>query len=179
MSEVSPAYLKLVEIAERSRQHARGLPEQEQARAIWSGVGFTLNNQRYVAPMDEVSEILSVPRYTQVPGVQNWVKGIANVRGRLMPVMDLMVFLNNPSQLQLKRRRLLALERGELYSGLVVDEVLGMQHIPQDLYTQTVPGEYADTRAYLKGGFETEKGFFAWFSLYELARDPRFLNVAS
>ena len=73
----------------------------------------------------------------------------------------------------------LALERGELYSGLVVDEVLGMQHIAQDLYTQTVPGEYADTMPYLNGGFETEKGFFAWFSLYELARDPRFLNVAS
>jgi len=129
--------------------------------------------------MDEVSEILSVPRYTQVPGVKSWVKGIANVRGRLMPVMDLLGFLNRPSALQLKRRRLLALERGELYSGLVVDEVLGMQHVPQDTFTTMVPGEYAETRPYLKGGFATEKGFWAVFSLYELARDPRFLNVAS
>ena len=96
-----------------------------------------------------------------------------------MPVMDLMAFLNEPSQLQLKRRRLLALERGELYSGLVVDEVLGMQHIGKDLFTQNVPHEYYDTKDYIKGGFETEKGFWAWFSLYELARDPRFLNVAS
>lgn len=179
MAEISQAYLKLVEIAELSRSHARGLPEQEQVKATWSGVGFTLNGRRYVAPMDEVSEILTVPRYTQVPGVQSWVKGIANVRGRLMPVMDLMAFLNEPSQLQLKRRRLLALERGELYSGLVVDEVLGMQHIPQDSFTQNVPQEYFETKDYIKGGFETEKGFLAWFSLYELARDPRFLNVAS
>lgn len=179
MSEVSKAYLKLLEISERSRQFAQGLPEQEQARSIWSGVGFTLNQRRYVAPMDEVSEILTVPRYTQVPGVKSWVKGIANVRGRLMPVMDLMAFLENPSQLQLKRRRLMALERGELYSGLVVDEVLGMQHIAKDQYTQEVPAEYADTLPYLKGGFNTDKGYWAWFSLYELARDPRFLNVAS
>lgn len=179
MSEVSRAYLALAEIAKLSRQYAQGLPAQEEARAIWSGVGFTLNDRRYVASMDEVSEILSVPRYTQVPGVKTWVKGIANVRGRLMPVMDLLGFLNRPSALQLKRRRLLALERGELYSGLVVDEVLGMQHIPQDTFTNMVPGEYAETRPYLKGGFATEKGFWAVFSLYELARDPRFLNVAS
>ncbi len=179
MSEVSRAYIALAEIAQLSRQYAQGLPAQEEARAIWSGVGFTLNDRRYVVSMDEVSEILSVPRYTQVPGVKSWVKGIANVRGRLMPVMDLLGFLNRPSALQLKRRRLLALERGELYSGLVVDEVLGMQHIPQDTFTNTVPGEYAETRPYLKGGFATEKGFWAVFSLYELARDPRFLNVAS
>ncbi len=179
MSEVSNAYLKLAELATLSRSSAAGLPEQEQLKSTWSGVGFTLNGRRYVAPMEEVSEILTVPKYTQVPGVQTWVKGIANVRGRLMPVMDLMAFLNEPSQLQLKRRRLLALERGELYSGLVVDEVLGMQHIGKDLFTQNVPHEYYDTKDYIKGGFETEKGFWAWFSLYELARDPRFLNVAS
>ena len=179
MSDFSRAYLKLAEIAELSRQFAQGLPAQEEARTIWSGVGFTLNNQRYVASMDEVSEILSVPRYTQVPGVKSWVKGIANVRGRLMPIMDLLGFLNRPSALQLKRRRVLALERGELYNGLVVDEVLGMQHIPQDTFTQDVPEEYGDTRPYIKGGFATEKGYWAIFSLYELARDPRFLNVAS
>ena len=179
MSDTSRAYLKLIEIESLSRMHAQGLPEQEQAKAIWSGVGFTLNDRRYVAPMEEVSEILTVPRYTQVPGVQNWVKGIANVRGRLMPIMDLTGFLNTPSHLQFKRRRVLALERGELYSGLVVDEVQGMQHLQRDLFTQDIPDEYADTRPYLKGGFDTEKGYFAWFSLYELARDPRFLNVAS
>src|SRR5690606_2383039 len=179
MSEVSRAFIKLAEIAELSHQHAKGLPEQQEARAIWSGVGFTLNGRRYVASMDEVSEILSVPRYTQVPGVKSWVKGIANVRGRLMPVMDLLGFLNRPSALQLKRRRVLALEGGELYSGLAEGAGLGMQHSPQDTFTGEIPDEYAETRAYLKGGFASDKGFFALFSLYELARDPRFLNVAS
>ena len=42
MSEVSRAYIALAEIAQLSRQYAQGLPAQEEARAIWSGVGFTL-----------------------------------------------------------------------------------------------------------------------------------------
>lgn len=179
MTNVSQAYLKLNQLARNSRQHAQGLPEQEQTRAFWSGVGFTLNGLNFVAPMNEVSEILVVPRYTQVPGVQGWVRGIANVRGRLMPVMDLMAFLNLPSQLQLKRRRLLAIERGEMYSGLVVDEVTGMQHFPQDMFTDAVPSAYDDIGTYVRGGFESERGFWAWFSLSDLAQDPKFLSVAS
>ena len=97
-----------------------------------------------------------------------------------MPVLDLMAYLNTPSQLQFKRRRLLAIERGELYSGLVVDEVLGMQHFAHDLFTDVLPENFDSTRQYVKGGFASEeRGFWGWFSLYELARDPRFLNVAS
>jgi twitching motility protein PilI len=120
-----------------------------------------------------------MPRFTQVPGVKTWVRGVANVRGRLMPVMDLMMFLNRQSGLQSKRRRLLVLERGELYSGLIVDEVLGMQHFPVDTYSDEIPVEYRDTQIYLKGGYRVDSDFWAVFSLFTLARDPRFLNVAS
>ncbi|CBL47266.1 Twitching motility protein, CheW analog, possibly involved in chemotaxis [gamma proteobacterium HdN1] len=179
MSETSAAYRALVEIAQRSRANARGLPEQEEATVQWSGVGFTLDSRKYVVPMGEVSEILEMPRFTQVPGVKGWVKGVANVRGRLMPIMDLMMFLNRQSGLQSKRRRLLVLERGELYSGLIVDEVLGMQHFSVDWYTDEIPTRYRDTQIYLKGGYQQDSEFWAVFSLFTLARDPRFLDVAS
>jgi twitching motility protein PilI len=179
MSEASAAYKSLVDLAVRSRAHALGLPEQEEVKAFWSGVGFTLDGRKYVVPMGEVAEILEMPRFTQVPGVKSWVRGVANVRGRLMPVMDLMMFLNRQSGLQTKRRRLLVLERGELYSGLIVDEVLGMQHFPVDTYTDEIPVEYRDTQIYLKGGYRVDSDFWSVFSLFTLARDPRFLNVAS
>lgn len=179
MTEISRAYLKLHDIDRCSRAQAAGLPEQVQAKTMWSGVGFSLGGLNFVVPMNEVSEILQVPKYTQVPGVQSWVKGISNVRGRLMPVLDLMAFLNTPSQLQIKRRRLLAMERGEMYTGLVVDEVLGMQHFPKDSFSAQVPNELVALSQYLKGGFVTEQGYWGWFSLYELSCDPKFLNVAS
>ena len=43
--------------------------------------------------MGEVSEILDPPDYTRVPGVKDWVVGIANVRGSLLPLMDLKGFV--------------------------------------------------------------------------------------
>ena len=175
----SPAFNKLVDIEKRSRQHARDLPQQVEAKTIWSGVGFSLAGNRYVVPMGEIAEISHVPRFTQVPGVQSWVKGVANVRGRLMPVLDLMSFLDRVSDYPLKRRRLLVIERGELYSGLVVDAVLGMQHFPVDSFVNELPGSFQVTRQYLKGGYRRDDEVWAIFSLHELAQDPSFMNVAS
>ncbi len=179
MNEKARAFEKLFDIAQRSRQNAVELPQQEEAKEFWSGIGFSLAGQKYVVPMAEVAEISNVPKFTQVPGVQSWVKGVANVRGRLMPVLDLIGFLNAASSLKLKRRRLLVLERDELYSGLVIDEVFGMQHFTTDSFINELPGSYQLTREYLKGGFRRDGEVWAIFSLHALAQDPRFMDVAS
>ena len=175
----SPAFNKLVDIEKRSREHASDLPQQVAAKTMWSGVGFSLAGNRYVVPMREVAEISHVPRFTQVPGVQSWVKGVANVRGRLMPVLDLMSFLDRVSEFPLKRRRLLVIERGELYSGLVVDAVLGMQHFSVDSFVNELPGSFQVTRPYLKGAYQRDDEVWGIFSLHALAQDPQFMNVAS
>lgn len=179
MSETSQAYLMLHDIAQRSRAHANPLPQQVEVKEFWSGIGFGLGGNRYVAPMHEVAEILNVPRFTQVPGVQAWVKGVANVRGRLMPVLDLIHFLNHASTVAWKKRRLLVLEKDELYSGLVVDEVFGMQYFTTDTFTNTLPKDFLPTRDFLRGGYVRDGETWAVFSPHLLVSDPRFMNVAS
>lgn len=89
----SAAYIQLADYNRRCREQAKDLPMQQDAVSYWSGVGFVLDGKKYVAPLDEVSEILSVPAYTRIPGARSWMKGVANVRGRLMTVMDLSGFL--------------------------------------------------------------------------------------
>src|SRR5690554_4659218 len=92
MSEQQSAFEMLTELARQSRAVARGLPAQIDARPQWSGIGFTLLGSHFVAPLDEVSEMLEVPSYTHLPGVKPWVRGVANVRGRLLPLFDLAAF---------------------------------------------------------------------------------------
>lgn len=178
MSE-SAAFNRLKEIERRSQENAANLPQRTEAKALWSGVGFSLAGVRFVVPMGEVVEISPVPRFTQVPGVHAWVKGVANVRGRLMPVLDLMGFLEQTSEFPLKRRRLLVLEQDEIYSGLVVDSVFGMQHFSQDDFVTELPGAYQMARPYLKGAYSRDDGVWGIFSLHRLAQDPRFMQVAS
>lgn len=175
----SAAFIKLADYVVRCRQQAADLPMQEDAVQYWSGIGFTLNGRLFVAPLDEVSEILSVPAYTRVPGVLNWMKGVANVRGRLMTVMDLSRFLGKASDIQEKRRRLLVLDQDDLYTGVIVDEVLGMQHFPADDEVATPPGENQDeVLDYLRGGYQRDGEYWSVFSLTRLSQDPRFMLAA-
>lgn len=93
MSDVQTPFQLLVDIDQRCRRLAAGLPAQQEAVQSWSGIGFRMGGRFFVAPMGEVGEVLHEPRYTQLPGVKTWVKGVANVRGRLLPIMDLCGFL--------------------------------------------------------------------------------------
>ena len=180
MATVSEAFLKLVEIASRSRESASDLPSKTEVETHWSGIGFTLGGVRYVAPMGEVAEILRVPRYTQVPGVRTWVKGVSNVRGRLLPIMDLMSFFDKASAFQVRQRRLLVIDKGDLYSGLVVDEVLGMQHFPMASFDDNPQDIEHEIAPFLQGSYHRERdGRWLVFSLHKLSDDPRFMHVAS
>lgn len=167
----------LQHIAELSTRHARGLPERVDVQAEWSGVGFQLRGMRYVAPMREVAEMLVVPEYTRIPGVKSWVKGVANVRGRLLPMLDLEIFFGGQLDSARKQHRVLALEIGDFYCGVIVNNVYGMQHFPLEAYSDQADED--DSMApYVKGSYEHGGRKWTVFSLYELARDPQFFNAA-
>ncbi|RRJ82717.1 chemotaxis protein CheW [Aestuariirhabdus litorea] len=165
-------------MAALSHRHARGLPLQVELKTYWSGIGFRLGGQRYVAPLGEVAEILTVPGYTRLPGVKNWVKGIANVRGRLLPVMDLGDFLGQPLSARRTHRRILVVDHEEVFSGLVVDEVMGMQHFVSDSFDPDLPEDLSPAiKPFINGVYERE---YQWqvFSLFALAQHPDFMQVA-
>lgn len=178
MTEQQSAFEVLAELAQQSRAAARGLPAQIDARPQWSGIGFSLLGSHFVAPLDEVSEMLEVPSYTHLPGVQHWVRGVANVRGRLLPLFDLAAFCGGRLVGGRKRRRVLVLETETLYSGLIVDQAFGMQHFPVDEY-QAQTSELVDAlHTYVRGSYIV--GDTAWnvFRLSLLAEDEHFINAA-
>jgi twitching motility protein PilI len=178
MSEQSAAFQTLVQLAQSSRAAARGLPAQADIRPMWSGIGFSLMGSYFVAPMGEVAEMLEVPQYTHLPGVQPWVRGVANVRGRLLPIFDMGIYFGDRLGGGRKQRRILVLETETLYSGLMVDQVFGMQHFPVDEYSEE-SGPVADViRAYVTGSYQLEDTAWSLFRPALLAEDARFINAA-
>ncbi|WP_020210988.1 chemotaxis protein CheW [Gilvimarinus chinensis] len=178
MAEQSSAFKVLAQLAQASRNTARGLPAQLDAREQWSGVGFTLLGSYFVASMDEVAEMLEVPNFTHLPGVQPWVRGVANVRGRLLPLFDLAAFCGGRLVGGRKRRRVLVLETETLYSGLIVDQVFGMQHFPVDDYRNDSGDLVEAIRPYVQGSYIVAGQQWNVFKLSELARDQRFTSAA-
>lgn len=177
MSEQLTAFETLSQLAQSSRSVAKGLPAQIDARPQWSGIGFSLLGSHFVAPMGEVAEMLEVPGYTHLPGVQPWVRGVANVRGRLLPLFDFAAFFGGRLVGARKRRRILVLETDSFYSGLIVDQVFGMQHFPVDEY-QAEHGQVVEAvQPFVQGGYEAVGEFWNIFRLSRLTEDPRFIKA--
>lgn len=171
------AFELLLDIDRRCRLLVADQPASGDRLQQWSGIGFRVAGQWFVAPMGEVAEVLREPRSSRVPGVQPWVCGVANLRGRLLPVMDLGRFLGLGSAVPGKQRRVLVLDHEALFVGLLVDEVVGLQHFAIDSLQPALP--VADAAGpFVQGRFERDHDYWAIFSPFALAQAPGFLDVA-
>jgi len=179
MAEQQAAFQALLDLAHQSRSSAKGLPSQVDITPHWSGIGFELLGQLFVAPMGEVAELLEVPSATRLPGVKGWVKGVANVRGRLLPLYDLAGYFGESLSGQRKQYRILVLEKGDIYAGLLVDKVFGMQHMPVDCFTREHNFQHQACESYTDGCYQHNGSEWMVFSPERLTEDGSFLDVAS
>ena len=168
----------LMELEQRWRTQARELPRQIEVTDDWLGIGFRLGKHRLVAPLGEVVEILPYPAVSKVPGAKSWVRGIANVRGNLLPIMDLHDYLRGRVVTPSRLTRVLVIEFNNVLSGLVVDEVLGLRHFLSEERTDTTSIDDDALAPYLSSGFRAGDQHWAVFSTRALVESPQFLQAA-
>ena len=142
-------------MAQESMSSAPGLPQETETRTLWSGVAFRLGEMRLVAPLDQVLEVLPCPPMTLVPNTKSWLKGVANVRGNLITIVDLPEYFGKPPVFVNDDARLMILNSPGLNTGVVVHEVLGLRHFDADLERQG----FVRPRRSSAGAFE--RGVFA------------------
>jgi twitching motility protein PilI len=169
----------LHELERRCLASARGLPMQEETRAYWRGIGFTLGSQLLLAPLEQVEEILTLPVLTRVPLVKPWVLGIANVRGNLLPVMDLQAFLGLGTTAHDEAARVMAIRQGDFFSGLLVSAVSGLQQIDSAERSDDLPTVDAALRELLAGSFMVDGTLRPVFDFARLAAHGGFRQAAA
>ncbi len=169
----------LREIEQRSLRNTRGLPQRAETRALWHGIGFRIGDITLVAPLTQVNEILHYPKLTLVPGTLSWVKGLANIRGTLLPVMDLRGYLGQSAVTPDAHSRIMVIQQENLSAGLLVDEVLGLKHFdPQQEAITRVKKLNEAVKPYIQGAFLQSDQTWYVFNMATLAEDPQFLQVA-
>lgn len=172
MNAVATPFSILVGLARKSQRTARPLPTKVDTQTHWAGLGLQLLGQRFVVPLGEVTEMLRVPQYTRLPGVKNFVLGVANIRGRLMPIVDLAPFFGEPSSVPRSQRRVVVVEDDDNYCGYMIDESLGMQHFPADSFDDGATAVDARFLPYVVGSYMVAGNRWQVLSLGALAADP-------
>ncbi len=176
MEPASPFAL-LQDYDRRCRANARGLPTGEVVEDDWVGIGFSLNGKPLLALMSEVTEILPLPETIRVPGVRNWVNGIANVRGTLMPILDMQGFLGEQPGLRGKDSRVLVVNQKNIMAGLLVEEVSGMRRFKPETKQPSVLPDMGALEPFLDGVFDDTQTQWSVFSVEKLVTNDRFLKV--
>lgn len=139
----------------------------------WVGLGFRVADTWLTAPKDDVREVINPPRMTRVPNARPWLTGVANVRGELLPIVDLRQFLGLP-QIEQRSQRVLVFNSERVPAGFLVDEVAGYrQFAPNEQRTEVPEGKDA-LKPYLLGGFVREGQPWLAFSLHKVAQSDTF-----
>ncbi|MES9946563.1 MAG: chemotaxis protein CheW [Candidatus Thiodiazotropha sp.] len=169
----------LAELEQRCRDRAYGLPQQKLIQSYWEGVMFYVGDDRFVAPLSSVKEILNHPSsLTPVPGSKPWMMGVANVRGTLIPVVDLQLYLIGKRTRHGRRSRVLVITLGSGFTGVLVGEMVGMRHFARETARKT---HFTDDKFSKYVQFEFDQDGMTWpvFSLSALAEDSGFQIAAT
>src|SRR5476649_1162282 len=150
-------YELLAELERRGRAVLAQVSHDGAVGREWVGVALRLAGELYLVAREETREVSSVPAsLTRVPGAKPWVKGLANVRGHLLAVIDLRQFLGGSPTVMTRNTRILVVNHRDIPAGLVVDEVLGFRRFAEPEFTTVVPTTIVPCGRYLAGSFQHE-----------------------
>jgi twitching motility protein PilI len=166
----------LLALEKRAREVASGARDGTAAQE-WIGVAFRMGGETFLVERDEAREVMGVPMsITRVPGARPWILGLANVRGQLLPVIDLKQYLGSGELVPGRNTRVIVVNHREIPAGLVVDEVLGFRRFADREFAAEAPPTIVRCERYLAGSFR--RGSEAWpvISLRTLVESPAFLH---
>ena len=119
------------------------------------------------------------PGLTRVPGAKSWVKGIANVRGQLLPILDLRQYLGSGVTPNTRNVRVIVVNHREVPAGLLVDEVLGFRRFSESEFAGDAPPTVVRCERYLAGAFKRGPEQWPVLSLRQLVESPSFQEAAA
>ena len=85
-------------------------------------VVFTLAGEQYALPIAHVQEIIRYAHPRQVASSDAWVRGVLNLRGKIVPIYDLAARLGITSEIN-EQSKIVIVETGSETTGVIVDEV--------------------------------------------------------
>jgi twitching motility protein PilI len=85
--------------------------------------------ENYALPVEDVLEVADLGEIAPVPGAHPAVLGVRNLRGQVMPVLDLASVFGLPQSAA--PERIVIAEHEGITAGLAVDSVVGVEHLPE------------------------------------------------
>ena len=131
-------------------------------------VSFILSDERYAIDIMSVEEIIKLIEVTPVPKAPDFVGGIINMRGKVIPVVDLKNRLNLGESEETPETRIMITAIKDKTVGFIVDAVEEVLRIEPDL-VEKAPGVATSIDSnYIRGVARTDKGLIIILNVNKL-----------
>lgn len=95
-------------------------------------LSFILNEQLYAVPIETVREINRVTNITKVPQTADFVAGVINLRGKVIPVVDLRLKFKLPNAAYTKQTSIIVIDGQDGQIGMIVDATGGVLELSSE-----------------------------------------------
>lgn len=106
------------------------LLEQEEDTQKGKFLTFSMGNEMYGIEIRYVTEIIGIQTITEVPELPQYIRGIINLRGKIIPVMDVRLRFKKPFREYNDRTCVIVVDIKDASIGLIVDSVSEVLSIP-------------------------------------------------
>ena len=112
---------------------------------------FDLANETYAVNIQYVTEIVGMQHISAVPDMPEFIRGAMNLRGKVIPVMDLRLRFGLPWQEYNDRTTIIVLDQNNTQTGMVVDRVTDVVTIPQEFIDPPPKWQKSENRGVVLG----------------------------
>ena len=173
----SRGFIELLRLADLAKARATGRGNTGSG-SEWYGIAFEVAGVQMVAPMGEVAEILNLPNFTPIPLTKSWLMGVANVRGRLLTLIDLANFLALSADVT-KSGKIMVIDQKGIFTGILVNQVFGMVYFSESQYQSLeLPTTAMAFAPYHHGAFIKDDKTWHVMMPSLLYTNPDYLNAA-
>ncbi len=114
-------------------------------------VTFNLNNEEYAVDILSVQEINRITEITKVPNSEHYVEGVVNLRGKVIPIINLRKKFGFEEKDRDDSSRIIIMEIQNITNGLVVDSVSEVLRIPASIIEPTPPMSADQNSQFIRG----------------------------
>lgn len=102
---------------------------------------YAVSDENYGVGINFVTEIVGLQKIIDVPDVPNFIKGVINLRGQVIPVIDIRLRFNLPVKEYSDRTVIIVMEYNGVQTGLIVDRVMEVLEITDENISPPPHGE--------------------------------------
>lgn len=133
-----------------AKQHSGDRKLLADNSVLGKAMTFNIGDQVYGIEIQYVKEIIEVQRITKVPHVPPYIKGIINVRSKVVPIVDIRIRFGKPEIPYTNRTCIIILELGDVSVGIIVDSVADVEDVHMTEISATPDNNSVNTNDFIQ-----------------------------